>query len=132
MNSRSRITIALVTQIVAILFSLTTWTDPLEGGLAMVLAIGLSVVSWIIGRVTIPKFTWITAAASIAFLVLFWSLYIAELPADPASQDTYQPSETIWTLVSVYRVLSVVFICAIVFYAIAQFTARRALRAGDK
>lgn len=127
MSTNTRVTIALVLQSIAALFALTTWIDPLEGGLAMVIAVGLTAVSFLIGRVRIPAFTWITALAGIAFLVTFWALYISEIPTDPALQETFQPSDTIRTMVNFYLVVAVAFISSTVFYAVVQFTHRRKL-----
>lgn len=132
MTTRTRILIGFIIQLVAVLFSLASWIDPLEGGLAMTLALGLTVLSFIIGRVRLPKFTWITALVGIAFLVGFWALYISEIPADPVAQGIFKPSNTIMTLLSVYTALAIAFICSTVFYAIQQFTEYRRVRTGDK
>lgn len=127
MSSRTRVTIAIVLQSIASLFSLTSWVDPLEGGLAMTLGIGFTAASFFVGRVPIPKFTWITALAGIAFLVVFWALYVSEIPANPAEQMTFQPSATIMSLLNFYMVVSIAFICSTIFYAVVQFTTRRTL-----
>jgi hypothetical protein len=132
MKKSTRILVGFIMQLVAVLFSLASWIDPLEGGLAMFIGIGLTVASVIVSRVRIPKFTWITALVGIGFLVTFWALYIAEIPADPAQQMTFTPSDLIMSLLTVYTVLAVAFICSTVFYAIHLFTAMRASKtAGD-
>lgn len=133
MSQPVRVTIAQVLQIVAVLFALMCWIDPLEGGVAMTMSIGWSAIAFFVGRIRVPKFAWITASAGIAFLVVFWGIYIAEAPSDPAQMGTYQPSSTILALLWVYRVLAIAFISASIFYAVFQFTERRkALAAGDK
>lgn len=132
MTLSTRLAIALATQVGAILFSLMSWTDPVNGGFAMALAMGLTAVSWLIGRVPFPRFTWVTATVSAAFLVVFWAVFLAELPADPAEQANYSPSDLIVSMAWAHRILAIVFVCAIVFYAVVQFTARRNAKTGDK
>ncbi|MEY4396725.1 MAG: hypothetical protein RLZZ40_481 [Actinomycetota bacterium] len=132
MATSSRIFIAFVLQLVATLFALTSWTDPLEGGLAMVIAIILSGIGFAVGRVRLPKFTWISALGAFAFLALFWGLYISEIPVDPRAQFDYQPSDSIRALLSAHMYVAIVFVCAIIFYAIVEFTAYRASKTGDK
>ena len=126
MKKSTRIALALAVQTVAVLFGLMSWTDPLEGGVAMTLSIGLTAVAFFVGRVPVPKLTWISALAGIAIMVVFWTLYIAEAPTDPSQVDSFQPSQTIFTLLWVYRVASIAYISGVVFYAVVQFTAMRA------
>lgn len=132
MVSRTRLVFAIVIQAVASLFALMSWTDPLEGGLAMVLGILFTAVAYVVGRVRIPRFTWITAIVGVLFLVVFWALYISEVPTDSQAQATFQPSSTIMGLLSVYTVLAVAFIGSTVFYAVILFTTYRNRATGDK
>lgn len=133
MSSTVRISIALVVQVVAILFALMSWIDPLEGGAAMVLSSGLMAVVLLISRVKMPKLTWITIATGAATIVLFFVFYLAEVPPTVAEQATWKPSETIFNLIWVYRVAAVAFLSGVVFYAVVLFTARRSSKsAGDK
>jgi uncharacterized membrane protein HdeD (DUF308 family) len=132
MQKSTRVTIALVLQVVAVLFSLMTWVDPLEGGVAMVMSIGWTAIAYLVGRIPLPKFTWITSLVGIAYLVAFWAIYIAEAPTEPSQVGTYEPSSLIMTLVWIWNVVAVAFIASSVLYAVVQFTSRRALRAaGD-
>ena len=132
MKPTTRIQIAMVVQLVAVLFSLMTWTDPLEGGVAMALATGISGFAWIIGKVPLPKFTWISATVGIALMIAFWVFYISEIPADPTEATTFVPSSFLVTLLWIYRVAAVAFISGAVFYLVVQFTALRAGgRSGD-
>lgn len=133
MKSTTRIRIGLAVQIIAILFSLMSWTDPLEGGVAMVLAIGVQGFAFAIGRVGIPKLTWMSSAAGVALMIVFWVAYINEVPNDPTQVEAFQPSAAIMALLWAYRVASIAFISGAVFYAVIQFTALRGIKqAGDK
>lgn len=126
MKPTTRIQIAMVVQLVAVMFSFMTWIDPLEGGVAMALATGISGFAWIIGRVPLPKFTWISATAGLALMVIFWVIYISEIPADPSEATTFVPSTFLLSLLWIYRVAAVAFISGAVFYLVVQFTALRA------
>ena len=126
MKPTTRIQIAMVVQLVAVMFSFMTWIDPLEGGVAMALATGISGFAWIIGRVPLPKFTWISATAGLALMVVFWVIYISEIPADPSEATTFVPSTFLLSLLWIYRVAAVAFISGAVFYLVVQFTALRA------
>lgn len=126
MKPTTRIQIAMVIQLVAVMFSFMTWIDPLEGGVAMALATGISGFAWIIGRVPLPKFTWISATAGLALMVIFWVIYISEIPADPSEATTFVPSTFLLSLLWIYRVAAVAFISGAVFYLVVQFTALRA------
>lgn len=128
MKPTTRIQIAMVVQLVAILFSFMTWIDPLEGGVAMALATGISGFAWIIGRVPVPKFTWISATAGLGIMIAFWVIYISEIPADPTEVTEFVPSTFLLILLWVYRVAAVAFISGAVFYLVVQFTALRAGR----
>ena len=128
MKPTTRIRIAMVVQLVAILFSFMTWIDPLEGGVAMALATGISFFAWAIGRVPPPKFTWISAAAGLTIMIAFWVIYISEIPADPTEVTQFVPSAFLLSMLWVYRVAAVAFISGAFFYLVVQFTALRAGR----
>ena len=125
MPKSTRLTIALILQVVAVLFALMSWIDPLEGGVAMVMSIIWTAIAYFVGRVRLPKFTWITAIVGVVFLVAFWGLYLAETPADPSQLQTWMPSSAIMILLRVWQVFAVAFIASSVFYAVIQFTHRR-------
>jgi len=117
---RLRLTIALVIQIIAILFSLRGWIDALQGGLAVVAVLLLTVTARLVGRVSIPKLTWISLSAALVCSIATVSLLVYAY--DPTASDTQfaeSPfSSTISGLNIAFRVTAVAVIAGTVFYAI--------------
>jgi len=117
---RLRLTIALVIQIVAILFSLMGWVDALQGGAAVVMVGLLTLATRLISRVTIPKLTWMSLTAAVVLSVATVSLLV--IAYDPMASDSQfadSPfSSTISALNIVFRVAAVAVIAGTVFYAI--------------
>lgn len=117
---RLRLTIALVIQIVAILFSLMGWVDALQGGAAVVMVGLLTLATRLIGRVTIPKLTWMSLTAAVVLSVATVSLLV--IAYDPMASDSQfadSPfSSTISGLNIVFRVAAVAVIAGTVFYAV--------------
>jgi hypothetical protein len=121
-----RLTLALCIAIIAVLASLTGWTDPLEGGAAVLFAGLATVIAWLVGRVTIPKLTWISMSATIALAVAT----IAMIPID--GTDGVEGSVVamvlplpFWIGLWSYRVGSVAVIAGSVFYVVKIAQARR-------
>jgi len=121
-----RLTLALCIALIAVLASLTGWTDPLEGGAAVLFAGLATVIAWLVGRVTIPKLTWISMSATIALAVAT----IAMIPID--GTDGVEGSVVamvlplqFWIGLWSYRVGSVAVIAGTVFYVVKIAEARR-------
>ena len=117
---RLRLTIALVIQIIAILFSLRGWIDALQGGIAVVIVLLLTVAARLVGRVAIPKLTWISlTAATVCSIATVSLLVYAYDPLASDSQFAESPfSSTISGLNIVFRVAAVAVIAGTVFYAV--------------
>lgn len=117
---RLRLTIALVIQLIAILFSLMGWVDALQGGAAVVMVALLTIVVRVVGRVTIPKLTWMSLAAAIVLSIATVSLLV--IAYDPLASDSqfanspYSPA--IEALNIAFRVAAVAVIAGSVFYAV--------------
>ena len=80
-----RLTIALIIQIVAILFSLNGWIDALQGGAAVVIVALLTVAAWALGRVRLPVLTWGSLLAATATTAMSAALFA--LAHDAAAPD---------------------------------------------
>jgi hypothetical protein len=124
---RLRLTIALIIQIIAILFSLRGWIDALQGGIAVVIVLLFTIAARLVGRVAIPKLTWISLTAAIVCSVATVSLLVYAY--DPQASDSQfaesQFSSTISGLNIVFRVTSVAVIAGTVFYAIRILDERK-------
>ncbi len=121
-----RLTLALCIAVIAVLVSLGGWTDPLEGGAAVLFAGLATVIAWLVGRVAIPKLTWISISATIALAVAT----IAMIPID--GTDGVEGSTVamalplqFWIGLWSYRVGSVAVIAGAVFYVVKIVEAQR-------
>jgi hypothetical protein len=117
---RLRLTIAVIIQIIAILFSLRGWIDALQGGLAVVVVLALTVAARLVGRVAIPKLTWISLTAALVCSTATVALLVyAYDPMASDSQFADSPfSSTISGLNIAFRVAAVAVIAGTVFYAV--------------
>jgi len=124
---RLRLTIALVIQIIAILFSLRGWIDALQGGIAVVLVLLLTIAARLVGRVAIPKLTWISLTAALICSIATVSLLVyAYDPMASDSQFAESPfSSTISGLNIAFRVTAVAVMAGTVFYAIRILDERK-------
>jgi hypothetical protein len=122
-----RLTIALIVQIVAILFSLNGWVDALQGGAAVIIVALLTVGAWALGRVRLPVLTWGSLLAAIVLSAVTVALLV--IAYDPLASDAQfannPMSGTISALNIVFRVASVAVIAGSVFYAIRIADTRR-------
>jgi hypothetical protein len=122
-----RLTIALIVQIVAILFSLNGWVDALQGGAAVIIVALLTVGAWALGRVRLPLLTWGSLLAAIVLSAVTVALLV--IAYDPLASDAQfannPMSGTISALNIVFRVASVAVIAGSVFYAIRIGDTRR-------
>ena len=83
---KTRWIIGLVLMVLAVPLIFIGLIDPLEGGIALIIGAGLGVGAWLVSRVPVPKFTWISLAVSLGLGVL--TLLAAVFLRDPASVDT--------------------------------------------
>jgi hypothetical protein len=122
-----RLTIALMVQIVAILFSLIGWVDALQGGAAIVIVALLTVLAWALGRVRLPVLTWGSLLAAMVLSVATVALLV--IAYDPLASDAQfannPMSDTISALNIVFRVAAVAVIAGSVFYAVRIGDTRR-------
>ena len=83
---KTRRIIGLILVILALPLIFLGLIDPLEGGIALVAGAVLGLGAWLVSRVPVPKFTWISLAVSIGLGVL--TLLAAVFLRDPASVDS--------------------------------------------
>lgn len=126
---KNRLAIALVIQLVAVLFSFNGWVDAWFGGAAIVMVALLTIVAWLIGRVPIPPLTWISLLAAIVLSAVTVGLLVVSY--DPMGSDAQfadnSLSSTISALNIVFRVAAVAVIAGTVFYAMRIWDTRRQL-----
>jgi hypothetical protein len=127
---RTRLLIAMFVQIIAVLFSLMGWIDPLEGGTAVFIVGLLTVVAWAIGRVRIPRLTWISIVSALGIAVLTIALWLSQAQIDPnqlsgATEVSFEVRALLW----LYLAASVAVIAGAVFNVITIALARRSTSA---
>ena len=83
---KTRRIIGLVLGIIGLPLIFFGLIDPLEGGIALIAGALLGLGAWLVSRVPVPKFTWISLAVSLGLGVL--TLLAAVLLRDPASVDS--------------------------------------------
>ena len=128
--THGRLTVALIAQVVAVLFSFYTWVDPLEGGVATAMVGLITVAAWLIGRVRVPPFTWIStlvtfaiAVAIIAYVLSFLPVGVPEGSAD--APEVRNALLAVLPYVWVYRVGAVAVIAGAAFYTVKIWDARK-------
>ena len=63
---RARLIIGLVLAILDLPILFVGLIDPLEGGIALLFGLIIGLVVWVVTRVPVPRFTWISLAATMA------------------------------------------------------------------
>lgn len=83
---KTRRIIGLVLAVLALPLIFFGLIDPLEGGIALVVGALLGLGAWLVSRVPVPRFTWISLAVSLGLGIL--TLLTAVFLRDPASIDS--------------------------------------------
>ena len=83
---KTRHIIGLILAVLALPLLFLGLIDPLEGGIALVLGAVFGLGAWLVSRVPVPRFTWISLAVSAGIGVL--TLLAAVVLRDPASIDS--------------------------------------------
>ncbi len=118
--------IAIVVAFVALPLLLLGLIDPLEGGLALLAAIVLGFVVWLLSRVRIPKLAWISMIATVVIGAIVLIIAITKVPVPDASGTVVSPlSGGILGLLWVYRLGVLVTLAGAVLYVVRLFQSLR-------
>jgi ribose/xylose/arabinose/galactoside ABC-type transport system permease subunit len=79
---RSRLIISLIIGVVALPVVFIALIDPLEGGLALLLALPLGLGVRLLSGVPVPRWTWVPCVATLAVGILALALAIAGMPGE--------------------------------------------------
>ena len=116
---RIRLLIALILQIVAVLFSFFTWIDPLEGGAAVLMVALITVAVRLIGKVRLPRLTWISLATAFAIAVVTIVIVTSRIEVTPSGEPhAVNLSQDLVILIWIYRAAAVSVIAGAVFYVL--------------
>jgi hypothetical protein len=83
---KTRRIIGLVLAVLGLPLLFVGLIDPLEGGIALMLGALLGLAAWLVSRVPVPKFTWISFLVSIGLGIL--TLLAAVILRDPVAIDS--------------------------------------------
>jgi hypothetical protein len=123
---RTRLISAIILAIIAIPVLVLGLIDPLEGGIALLVAVALVVVARLLSRVPVPKLTWIPMAAAIAIGALVLSLVIFANPSAQGDGSVPSPANaTVIALLWTYRVAVLVSIAGAVVHVVRLIRAVR-------
>ena len=132
---RTRLIASLILGIVTLPVLFLGLIDPLEGGIALLVATGLGAVVRLLSGVPVPRLAWIAMLVTIAVGILALALAITGMPAETVQEvgpETTAPNPLnagVRILVWVYRLgVLVVFIGAVIYLV----RIARALRGSDQ
>jgi len=95
---RARQVIGLVLVIIALPLVVVGLIDPLEGGIALLAGLLLGLIAWLVSRVPVPTFTWISLAATIAVGALTLILAVTLPPIEMGPDMAANPVTGRWYL----------------------------------
>lgn len=122
---RTRRIIAIVVAMVTVPLLVFGLIDPLEGGIALLVAIVLGVVVWALARVPLPRLLWISLIATVAIGALTLGLAILELDGDTGSGTAANPMLPLAALLWVWRAGVLVVLAGAVLYIVRLFRSLR-------
>lgn len=122
---RTRRIIAIVLAIVTVPLLVFGLIDPLEGGIALVVAIVLGVVVWALARVPLPKLLWISLIATVAIGALTLGLAVFEPEGDSGSGTAANPMLPLAALLWVWRAGVLVVLAGAILYIVRLFQSLR-------
>lgn len=134
---RPRLIASLILGIITLPFLILGLIDPLEGGIALIVALGLGAAVRLLSGVPVPRLAWISMLVTIGVGILALALAIAGMPAEsmqevgPEATAPNPLSAGVRILVWVYRLgVLVVFIGAVVYLVRIAGALRRSAQPG--
>lgn len=118
---RTRRIIAIVLAVLTIPLLVFGLIDPLEGGIALLIAIALGAVVWALARVPLPKLLWISLIATVAVGALTLGLAILNLEEPNGTGTAANPMLPLAALNWVWRAGVLVVLAGAVLYVVQLF-----------
>jgi hypothetical protein len=122
---RTRRIIAIVLAVVTVPLLVFGLIDPLEGGIALLVAIALGAVVWALARVPLPKLLWISLIATVAIGALTLGLAIFNLEEPNGTGTAANPMLPLAALNWVWRAGVLVVLAGTVLYIVRLFRSLR-------
>ena len=126
---RSRLIISLIIGVVALPIVFIALIDPLEGGIALLLALLLGLGVRLLSGVPVPRWTWVSCVATLAVGVLALVLAIAGEQAQVTGPDVTAPNPLgvgVRALIWIYRLGVLAVLGGVVLYLVRIVQALRA------
>lgn len=119
--------VALVLAVLTLPFLVLGLIDPLEGGIALLVAIVLGVVVWAVSRVPVPRITWISMLVTVVIGATTLGIAMANLPTEMTQTgDVANPlSGGLVALNWIYRVGVLVTLAGAIVYIVKLVQAVR-------
>jgi hypothetical protein len=118
---RTRRIIAIVLAVLTIPLLVFGLIDPLEGGIALLIAVALGAVVWALSRVPLPKLLWISLIATVAVGALTLGLAILNLEEPNGTGTAANPMLPLAALNWVWRAGVLVVLAGAVLYVVQLF-----------
>lgn len=130
---KARQIIAIVLAVIAVPVVFIGLVDPLEGGIALLVAVALMVAVRLLSGVPVPKVTWIPMSAAIALGVLILSIVIFANPGSAGGGDVPNPMNgAVIGLLWAYRAIVLAALVGVVVYVIRLIRSLRAAHEPSK
>lgn len=131
---RGRLIVSLILGILVLPIAVVGLIDPLEGGLALIVAVLVGALIRVLSRVPVPRLAWMAMAATLAVGLVALILAVAGMPgeesqvAGPEASAPNPLSVTVRVLVWVYRVGVLVVLVGAIAYLVRIGQALRSER----
>jgi hypothetical protein len=122
-HSTARHIIGLVLAVLTIPVVIIGLIDPLEGGVAMLVAGALVLVTWLVSRIPVPRLEWIAWTATTSLAVV--TVAIASVLWSQGITQTEGLAWWMWGLIGVYRIGVLVTLAGGVQYIVRHVRALR-------
>lgn len=130
---KARQIIAIIFAVVTVLVIFVGLIDPLEGGIALLVAVALVVAVRLLSGVPVPKWLWIPMSAAIGVGVLILSIVIFANPGSPGGGDVPNPiNGAVIALLWAYRAIVLVALAGAIVYVVRLIRGLRAAHEPQK
>lgn len=129
---RTRRIVAIVLAFLALPLLVFGLIDPLEGGIALLIAIGVGVVVWALARVPLPKLLWIPLIATVALGAITLGIGILALPETAGPDTATNPALPVIVLVWLWRIGVLVVLAGAILYIVRLFRSLTEPRAQER
>ena len=122
---RTRRILAILLAVITLPFLVFGLIDPLEGGISLLVAIVLGLVTWAVARVPVPKLLWISLIATVVVGALTLGMAMLTLEEAAGAGAATNPILPVVAFVWLWRVGVLVVLVGAVVYLVRLFRSLR-------